>query len=312
MFFDVGSFNRPSYTMEHFKEWASQIANDYTSTGITPTESLKKIASQNDFSPDQIRLLAAEANKHIHQQKYASADDKYHAANFPLADAKEVVQTLQTDGGQVKVAADFSEPKFSKPELDLFRAFGVDRKDNDDPTDILKTASVKHDCSRALEKLSYLKSRVSDKVTIGEHQKNSSERNFIKVARQFILQTGSSSEERLQVLGVIDHFAKQGGMNDVAKIPLAKTAMLLKKEGMVEPLPAERVAKYFMSKNADEQAPQDLISPFLEARVINGNHPLYIALKTHKDNSAALNLNQERYQVIDDRLKIFKSKVRSL
>jgi hypothetical protein len=298
--------------MENFKEWANQIANDFASSGITPTESLKKLASVNDLSPDQVKLLATETNKFIHQQKYASADDKYHAANFPLADAKEAIANLQSDGGEAKVAADWKEPVVSKPMPDMFRMFGVDPSDCDDPTEILKTASVKGESRQMEEKLAMLKQKLGDNVVVGEHAKHASERRFIKTARQFILQTANSNDERLKCLGMIDHFAKQGGLKKIASIPLAKTTLLLAKEGLLEPGSAKVAAEYFMSKSADEKAPQDLISPHLEARVINGKHPLYIALKTHQDNSAALNLNQERYQLVDDRLKIFRQKVRAL
>ena len=312
MFFDVGSFNRPSYNMENFKEWANQIANDFASCGITPTESLKKLASSNDLSPDQVRLLATETNKFIHQQKYASADDKYHAANFPLADAKEAIANLQSDGGAAKVAADWKEPVVSKPMPDMFQAFGIDPNDCGDPSDHLKTASIKGESRHMIEKLAMLKQKLGDHVVTGEHAKHASERRFIKTARQFILQTAVNSSERMKCLGVIDHFAKQGGLKEVASLPLAKTAVLLAKEGLLDPTSAGVASKYFMSKNADEKAPEDLISPHLEACVINGKHPLYIALKAHKDNSSALNLNQERYQLVDDRLKIFKQKVRAL
>lgn len=307
MFYDTGSFNEQKISMSHFKEWAHSAANDYLSVGETPTESLCKIARQENLVPHQIHTLAGEINKTLHQKKYASAEDKYHAANFPLADAKEAVRMLQADGGEVKLAMAMEEPIFDDPMPDTYKMFGVEEEGELD-----KTASIKRELGSAMEKTALLREKLADSVRMSAMEADEAELRFIKTARQHVLSNSLDASDRMQRLGELDHFYKQAGLIDTAKRPLAKLAYVLGREGLLEKTSASKAFEYWMGKVADQEAPEEWISPLLKAKVVNGQNPLYITLKTFNDKCDRMDLYQDRFQLVDDRLKILGQKVRAL
>jgi len=290
-------------TMAHFREWAGEITNSFFSANALPTDTLTKIARTEELTPHQVEVLAGEANKMIHAQKYASAQEKYHAADFPLADAKQAVMNLQIDGGNVKVAAQFVEPIFDKPELDLYKAFGVTPETHD------KTASVKHQLKVAEEKATLLKSKIDDKIFEVKTACENARHSFIKMARQCLLEE-SNSLDRMKVLGQLDHFIKSAGIASGRPL-LAKVAYVLMKEGKLEPSSANQAIAYF-TKESDQKAPQELISENLPVNVVNGEHPLYITLKTVGDTEAELLRFHQQGLLVDDKVRILKQKIRAL
>lgn len=303
MFFDVRSFAEPKTSMETYREWASSIASSFLEGGIPPTLSLCKIAQSEELTPPQIELLAAETNKLIHTQKYASADNKYHAADFPHADARQAIQKLAALGPE-KVAASVPEPVVKTASVDEHALWGV----GFEPLD--KTAAVKKDLNMAHEKVALLDQKAGDRAFLAKTAEADSERGFIKEARQLAL-SGTNSLERMQILGTIDHFVKKAEM-DFARASLAKLAYVLGKEGLLLPAHAESAMNYFMAKEADLKAPQELISPMLQARVINGTHPLYITLKTFRDCVENARMATERYGLVHDKLDVVKQRIRAL
>lgn len=303
MFIDPGSVKEASISMAHFREWAGEIANSYFNAGAAPTETLTKIALSEELVPHQVEVLAAEANKEIHKHKYASAKDKYFAADFPLADAKLAIKSLQADGGAEKISAIMPEPKFKTPEMDLFAAFGVS------PETIDKTASVRHELKVASVKGGLLEQKVEDKLTLSKFAAEAAERNFIKTARQYVLLKEASSS-RMKALGDLDHFVKSAGMPE-GRIPLAKLAYSLGREGLLSQDHLKKAFGY-LTKQADVKAPEELISEWLPAQVVNGEHPLYITLKTFRDCKNALEDCYNEHKLIHDKLCVVKQKVRAL
>jgi len=303
MFFDTRSFEEPKVSMETFREWAGSVAHQYLSGQGSPTDGVTKIAQIEELTPPQIELLATETNKLIHTQKYASAKtDKYFAADFPHADAKAIIEQLQATGN-VKVAAAAPEPSFDGG-MDEFAMFGVTQPVLD------KTASVKRELKVAAEKVAAVHSKSQDRVLLAKYAAESSETDFIKTARQMVL-GGNNSSERMQLLGTVDHLVKVAKM-EFARPALAKLAYVLGKEGLLYPPHAEKALDYFMCKDADVKAPQELISEWLPARVINGNHPLYITLKTYNDLSQNLRDCSDRHNIIADKLLVTKQRIRAL
>ncbi len=305
MFFDVRSFAEPKTSMETYREWASSIASSYLGGGLTPTESLCKIAQVEELTPPQIELLAAETNKLIHTQKYASAPDKYHAADFPHADARQVIQKLAAIG-PAQVSAAVPEPvvKTASAELDPHDMWGVS------PETMDKTAAVKKDLKVAHEKVALLHQKGSDREILSKFAASDSERAFIKEARQLAL-SGTSSLERMTILGAIDHFIKTAEMS-FARPSLAKLAHVLAREGLLLPEHADKAVDFLLSKEADLKAPAEMISPLLPARVVNGNHPLYITLKTFRECVDDMRMSSNRQGLIQDRLDVVKQRIRAL
>lgn len=304
-FFDARSFQEPRLSMDHFREWAGAITNSYLHSGVDPTTSLTKIAQDEELTPDQIKLLATETNKLVHQHKYASAGEKYHAADFPLCDAQKVINSLQVDGGTQKIAVELPDPVCKDQMPDPYAMFGVE------PEMIDKTASVKSGLKALSEKTALLKQKSEDAVFLAKHAAANAERAFIKEARQVVL-CGSNPAERLHLLGQVYTMTKSASLEQTAKPALAKLAHVLVREGLVEKRDGNGAVEFFLDKIADQKAPEALISGFLNARVVNGQHPLYITLKTFHDSKSALDLSVDRHQVIDDRNQVVRQKIRAL
>ena len=304
MFLEPASFGARKLSMEHFRDWAGVIANQYLNEGTLPTEALIKTAEAEDLTPDSINVLAAEVNKEIHRQKFASAKDKYFAADFPLADASTAIRRLQADGGGEKIATGMPEPIVRKVDADPFEAFGVKPEPQD------KTASVRHEMRHAEQKLASLESGLKDKIIRLEYERESAARLFVKQARDYVLSHTLSQQQRLTALDSLSEFIKAGSIGFAA--PLLKTVTeSLGRDGL---LTREQVktASAKIEKTADLKAPDGLISPTLPAQIVNGNHPLYITLKTFRDHSEALNLTTRQLKLTQDELRILKQKVRAL
>ena len=303
MFFDPSSFKERTLNMGYFNEWAGQIANSYFNAGVAPTETLCKIAQQEELTPHQVSVLAAEANKEIHKHKYASAKDKYHAADFPLADAKQALGRIQGDGGSVKVAEAMPEPVFADRAPDMHAMWGVK------PEEFDKTASVKSHLKHASVHGDLLKQKSGDEALLAKYAEESAEQRLIKEARQVVLQ-GENSAERISILGRLDHFVKTAGV-PAGRKPLAKVAFVLGREGLLSPKHANEAFNYLI-KSADQTAPEAMISGWIPAQIINGEHPLYISLKTfdecHRKHCEA----GRKDKLIQDQLNVVKQKVREL
>jgi hypothetical protein len=305
MFLEPSSFKERKIDMSYFNEWSGEIANSYFNAGVSPTETLMKIAQSEELTPHQVEVLAAEANKEIHKHKYASAKDKYFAADFPLADARKVLDTLQADGGKTKVAVVLPDPQFKSPseKLDIFKAFGVE------PETFDKTASVRAQLKVAAEDGAFLKQKYEDKLIMTKMAVAEAEEKFIKMARQMVIQN-DNPKDRMDTLGKIAQFVASSGIHEGLE-PLAKVAYILGAEGLIPKNKADVAMKLF-KKHADLKAPEALISKWLPAKIINGTHPLYITLKTVRDGRTALRNYDDNYKLVQDQLNFVKQKVRAL
>lgn len=303
MFFEPNSYKERTPDMATYREWAGSIANSYLNGGVFPTTSLTKMAQTEELTPHQIEVLAAEINKEIHRIKYASAKDKYFAADFPLANAKEVISHLQVDGGTEKVAVRIPDPVFKAPEVDMHKMWGIE------PEVMDKTASVKPLLKAASEKCQKLSREYEDKSLLSKYSADAAAEKFVKLARQFVNQAETSAE-RMKALGKLDHFVKSADMLEGRPL-LAKVAYILGREGKLTPQQTKEAFSYF-TKEGDVKAPESLISSWLPAQIVNGEHPLYITLKTHRDCKKSFSDNCDRHKLVEDRLNIIHQKVRAL
>lgn len=303
MFFQPSSFKEQTLSMSHFNDWAGEIANSYFNAQVPPTETLCKIAQLEELSPSQIEVLASEANKEIHKHKYASAKDKYFAADFPLADAREAIKSLQADGGGMKMATSMPDPVMADRAPDMFKMFGIDAPVMD------KTASLRRELKVASVRGELLEQKTQDDLIMSKFATEAAENVFIKTARQIVL-AAETPTARMKTLGTLDVFVKSAGML-AGREPLAKLAHSLGKEGLIYPQHAKIAVEYF-TKAADQKAPQELISEWLPAQIVNGEHPLYISLKTFQDCRHNLEDRGDRHKLIQDQLDVVRQKVRAL
>jgi hypothetical protein len=301
-FFDTSDLVESKYSMADYREWAGEIANSYLNAGAIPTDTLTKIARTSELTPHQINILASEANKLIHTTKYASEANKYFAAEFPLADANNAISALQL-AGEVKTAAQFIDPICSDTGPDVYDMFGIK------PEELDKTASVKHQMKAASQKAILLNQKIDDKLFEIKTASETAKHNFIKQARQYIIDEPNSLA-RMKMLGVMDHFVKSAGL-PAGKVLLAKLAYVLGKEGKLEPKHVKIATEYF-TKSADQTVPEELISKDLPANIVNGEHPLYITLKTVGDNEADLLRYVQESTLVQDKVRLLGQKIRAL
>lgn len=291
------------HSMSEYKEWAGEIANTYLRSGVAPTETLVKIACSIELQPHEIDTLAAEANKTIHHAKYASQNDKYFAADFPLADAKTAKEKLAMV--QTKVASfGFIDPIIEAEIPDYHKMMGVE------PEVFDKTASVKHDVRGAIEKLEMFQEKIADARILIENTIANAEISFIKEAQSHMLGLNGSAE-RMRTLGVLDYTVKLAGFTNTGRKTLYKLAYYLASNGMLSNQHAQIAKDYFL-KEAGSEAPLELISDRLPGQVINGTHPIYITLKTIEDNAAKNLIYNNENEKVQTKLKLLKERVKVL
>lgn len=297
-------FNQPSVTMSSVKSWAADACNAYMQDSVPPTDTLCKIAKEHSLTPHQIQVVAGEINKVIHIEKCAaSSGDKYHAADFPLADSRKALELLQIPA-ESKTAFEMPAPKINN-DFDYMKAFGVE------PEAEMKTAAEFRAGVAKQQKMASLKRLQDDTVFMAKEASSNAEFGFIKQARQMVID-GLDSADRLSKLGMVIHAVKCAGMFDIARKPLAKLAYSLKAEGLIGQEQADRAMEYVLEKKADETAPQELINEYLQAKVVNGNHPLLISLKTFHDAEDRVRNESTRAGVIDNSNMILGQKIRAL
>lgn len=306
--FNSSEFKSREVSMDHFRGWASDAAQQYLKEGTEPNTSITKIAQSEDLTPAQIAIIATETNKMIHNQKYASEAVKYHAADFPLADSSVILDRLK--GSISEKTAGFQAPQ-STNDVDIYGIMEKQMGVTVEPMD--KTASLKHEMNFSMEKSAALISELETENFTLQTKLASDKSAFIKQARQVMI-SEPTSEARLHMLGLFDHFVKCAKKESVGKPLLAKLATVMQLEGMIYKTSADKAVEYFMSKEADCKAPQELISEGLigKVEIINGSHPLYITLQTIEKGEADRLRNEQQYQLIKDKVKILNQKVRAL
>ena len=307
--FNSSEFKSRELSMDHFRGWANDVASQYLKEGTEPNTSITKIAQSEELTPSQIAIVATEANKLIHNTKYASEDVKYHAANFPLADSNEILRRVKIGGSVEKVAN--STVLESTKDIDIYAIMAKQMNIVDEPMD--KTASDNHQIKLSAQKLDAALTNLETENFEIQTKIASEQKSFIKQARQYMI-SEDHMEGRAKMLGILDHFVKCANVQSVGKPMLAKLACVLKGEGLIAPTVADKAVEYFMSKEADCKAPQELISEGLagKVQVINGDNPLYITLQTIERGEADRLRNEQQYQLIKDKLKLLNQKVRAL
>lgn len=305
-FFNFENIKKPSFDIEHAREFANSVANSYINAGVVPNETICKLASTEGWTPEQIKVVATEANKAIHGALYKTASEKYHAADFPLADVSKILGNLQS--GQEKVAAQFVDPILDKeygPSAE--EMFGVKIEEMD------KTASVKYKAKHAHEKVAMLKDKLQDAMSMNNLGLDNAEKSFMKQARQIVFENSINAMDRFKVIGSCYHFAKMAGFDEVSKPMFAKLAYVLGKEGKLEPAMVRQAMDYFMSKTADQKVPEHLISKNLTGvEICNGQHPLYISLDTVETFKRRKEGLENRFKIVQDTLEGLSQRIRAL
>ena len=276
-------------SLDTLKEFARGAAYSFLGNDKTPLNfSIEKTASANGLTPDEVSIVCQEANKEVHAQLFKNSENKY--VEFDLADPQQIIGNLE---GSDKVAhlhsikgyglnfgsektASFNTKGVSEFDLTPSEVESLNTPKFNDGTQITKQAgdSNLYFKPEHVKKASMMKKqadlkRLEDDITAINFKLDSEVKNFVKIARNTIM--GQHLTERPQYFPYVAKFCKVAGMDQ----PTIETLLDLTKKVMVQ--------QNLLEKTADIKADPELISENLDARVINGNHPLEITVKTIVD-----------------------------
>lgn len=289
-----------------YKEWAASVAGSYISSGIEPNASIEKIASSYELTPDQIRILATESNKTIFHEKFAKMEQKYFAADFPLADSKKIIENLGCE--KMASGGHFVDPVVQKESVDIVSMIsnltGIPMSDT---SDMQKTASIKENLKDFHIKLSKAKLDVRDKAFEKKASIHKLEERALNIVKEAMVLM-DNEDARLKMMGGVINMVNSAGMWKEASKTIAKIAYAVGELDLISKDKARALSDELIANGADE-CPKGLISEKLQGKIINGEHPLYITLKT---------LNQQKKDFdklsiigagIDNRLSIIDQKI---
>jgi len=284
---------------EVLNSFAKIAADEYLGKNQTALNTtLKKVASQEGLNPHQIEYVVAEANKKVWSSLYAM--DKTASYDFPLADMKSILKDLQITHTKVAQVEDIDLDYLSAPRSTKLASFDPLKELGFIPEEIEKSAyarkEVKKQLQNRFEKLSMAKEEIERLIIVNTTELENLELQFVKTARALIME--EALEDRPQAMEKIAEFLAGCGDVDQGRSLIKKLSHVLKRQGLM--------------KEADLKAPEQYISNKTPARIVNGEHALYITIKTIFDKKDyASNLNH-RYEIVDSSLPVIKEKIREL
>lgn len=285
--FLVGDAPTKTVDLELAKEFAKQAASAYLGQATVPlNDTISKIASIEKLNPDQISIVCQEANKLVNTQLFKTAENKY--TDFELADASRILGQLEgvEKNASIEIDRDY---ELSPKEETYFNDFSITKTAGhagiSDNSKRIKQASI--------EKLAAEKQRFEDDVYQYNTDVQVLENQFVKIARNQLLPYGL--KERRNSFPYITRFCKEAGLD------MERTKQLM---GYLDKV---MVRQGLLEKSADIKADPDLISDKLNARVVNGTHPLYIVIKTIKEKDDEKKLFQDRGNIIKEKMDTYEA-----
>lgn len=273
---------------------AKIAADGYLKSGKSLTDSLKKTASQESLLPHQVEYVAAEANKLVWAHHYKN--DKKAAYDFPIANPNEVIKEAQIAPVEKLSSSmmDYMLPPTghskTASEKSIYGEFKTEI------TDVNDRRCIKHQLQSRYEKLAAAKEDAEAQMIITQARIDRLTDKFVKEARVMIMQTPFL--ERPAAMEKIAEFVRGTGKVSTGKELMRKLANKVVRDGLV--------------KEADLKAPEEYISETLPARVINGNHSLYITIDTIVKEEHCLSNMRKNFIIADDTLPVLKEKIRGL
>lgn len=272
----------------------------YLGKAKTPLkDSLKKIASSEELTTDQIMYVTAEANKDVWANLFKM--DKKASYGFEPVDPKSLITDLQVKEAQAIPLGNLdymtAPTSVKEASADGFSVEGVFSRGDDIDHKILRS-ELKHDLSRRIEKMAFAKEQLEMDLIVLRSQASELEAKIVKEAHQMVIREDYSLRgECMDKIASFVHSACQGDY-ELGKRLMAKLSFVLKKQGLV--------------KEADMKAPQEYISEKLPARIVNGNHSLYITIDTLMKKEREISGVNQQWMIVDNALPTLKEKVREL
>lgn len=273
---------------------AKTAADAYLKHGSSLNESLKKTASVEGLEPHQVEYVAAEANKMVWAHNFKL--DKKAAYDFPLADPHVILDESQVKPVEKIAAADL-DYMLPPSSMDKVASEGqVYGEFKTDITDGLDRRQLRQTLQSRYEKLAAAKEDMENRICMQQMKIAGLKDKFVKEARAMLIETPFT--ERLEAMDTIAEFVRGAGSVEVGRELMSKLAAAVAKAGLV--------------KEADMRAPEEYISETLPARIINGNHSLYITIDTIVKAEHCLGDMNRNFIIADGTLPVLKEKIREL
>lgn len=278
--------------LDYLNELSKQATYAYFGKEQVPLHlSITKTAKLEKLTPEQIEIVCQGANKQVHAQMFKTASNKY--TTFDLADSKKIVEELEGTSktanykGGMDAENSFDTDYNLKPYEKVasvssdFSICGlVTKTDNSPRVEAIKKAAFS-------EKVKLAQSKVADQIIATNNKIKTADLSFVKIARNMLLpyRIDARPNEMKKIAYVC---IREGlGKEKTAKL-LNSTKLVMEKQGLLE-------------KRADLKVDESLISSALESsgvKVINGNHPLIITIKTIVDEGARKRDLESKYNQI--------------
>lgn len=282
---------------------AKTAAKRYVEERAPLTDSIRKIATENDLNSEQIKRVCELANISTHRALWAKTAEKSSVA-FPLADARQVVDAVESpslDGCAVKspcsIDSDYAGPPkgLSAPGPSTMSMLGGK------PSEVhngLHDDGEKKRIIIILQKKAAEREDIASKVLYQGMELESLEKQAFKAVKQAVLGGASFYQVYEASVGV--------GLGKIAEeyLPSWQDQIVAEAHG---------TQKLRLQKLAISKAPTDLISDNLgNATVINGAHPVLVSLDTVRRKTDEVKQGLHNILRIDDEVKVYNQRMREL
>ena len=110
---------KSSAFLERLGSWTSSVATEYIERSVEPSQTILKIANENELSGDQIQRLCEASNHMLFKALFSkSAEDVF---DFPVADHARVASLMADAAGQDTGSHKEAELDYTRPPGDILR-----------------------------------------------------------------------------------------------------------------------------------------------------------------------------------------------
>jgi hypothetical protein len=150
-------------TKQELELFATKIASNYIKDKIPLNESIKKIASDEEYlTAEHLKRLVEMSNSKVYQHMYDNGEKKN--IEFDVANPNEIVKEIQTE--PVKIAFNMSiynlSPKYKEPKMITKQASSLE-EDLKEEKFKSNSSHIKHDIKRTKEQLNSAKEELESK-----------------------------------------------------------------------------------------------------------------------------------------------------
>jgi hypothetical protein len=280
-----------SVDLEVLKEFSKQAASDLLGSDSTPLNySIQKIAKVENLVPGHIDIVCQEANRAVQSELFKTAKDHY--TDFELADPSVIISNLDTavqKTAGLKELSDFDLPPSQHDSRHSIGDFSLSKTAGH--AGLADTS--KHSKQKEIEKTAAQFRESKEELLIIDAQIQSLENKFVKIAREQLIP--SAFKERAADGKQIALFCKEAGLDlKQTNHLMGLLDYVLKGQGLIE-------------KTADLKADEKYISENLNAKIVNGTHPLYITIKTLVDKNQRKEALENNHNIIKTKLEDYRA-----